>query len=278
MAKNYYEILGVDENVSTDELKKIYRQLSIKYHPDRNQGDKEAEEKFKEIAEAYEVLSDEEKRKKYDFERKMGEGGGFDPFSAFGGFDPFSHFGGFGRHHKPIEKGSDIFLNVNVSLSDIYNKKHVKVSYNKNVPCHHCNGSGAEGGKVSICPICNGTGVITTTKIEGNVRYATQMPCQHCHGQGKTIDKKCKHCNGSGFEVTKDYLDFNIPEEAFDGANVMVEGRGDLPKSKDGIPGNLVLIFHIKPDDYFKVTNEGLVHEEYIPFTRYHRRVHQQPQ
>jgi molecular chaperone DnaJ len=270
MAKNYYEILGVDENVKPDELRKVYRKLSLQYHPDRNPDNKEAEEKFKEISEAYDVLSDEEKRKKYDFERKVGSnGGGFNPFGGFGegGFGGFSDFfNGFGRRQQ-VEKGNDVYLNVNVSLEDIYNKKYVKISYNKHIPCHFCDGTGAEGGKVKTCTHCNGSGMISNTQVHGNTIYTSQSPCPTCHGQGKIIEKKCTHCNGNGFENTKAYFEFNIPEGAFDGANVMVEGKGDLPKSPNGIPGNLILIFHIKPHDYFKVTNDGLVHEEYVPIS-----------
>lgn len=266
MTKNFYEILGVDENATADEIKKKYRKLSIQYHPDRNPDNKEAEEKFKEIAEAYEILSDENKRKQYDIERK---GGGFNPFEGFGGhgFADFSNFfgNGFGRRQQ-VEKGNDIYVNVNISLQDIYNQKNINVDYNKHMPCHFCNGTGAEGGKVNICPHCNGSGMVSKTQVHGNTIYTTQSPCQHCQGKGKTIDKKCSHCNGSGHEVIKDKVNFNIPSGAFDGASMLMEGYGDLPKSTNGIPGNLVVTFHIIPDDYFKVENGILTHDEYIPF------------
>jgi molecular chaperone DnaJ len=262
MAKNYYEILGVDENATADEIKKSYRKLSIKYHPDRNPDDKEAEEKFKEIAEAYETLSDENKRKQYDIERK---GGGFNPFGGFGSHDFSDFFSGFGRRQQ-VEKGEDVYVNVNITLQDIYKQKNIEVNYSKHAPCHFCNGTGAEGGKVTVCPHCNGSGMISKTQVHGNAIYTTQSPCPHCQGKGKTIDKKCVHCNGSGNEIIKDKVDFNIPSGAFDNASMLMEGYGDLPKTKNGIPGNLVITFHIIPDEYFKVENGTLVHDEYIPF------------
>lgn len=263
MAKNYYEILGVDENATADEIKKKYRKLSIQFHPDRNPDNKEAEEKFKEIAEAYETLSDEDKRKQYDIERK---GGGFNPFGGFGGRDFSDFFGGFSRRQQ-VEKGTDVYVNVDISLQDIFNQKNIEVSYNKNIPCHFCDGTGAEGGKVNVCPHCNGSGMISKTQVQGNAIYTTQTPCQHCQGRGKTIDKKCPHCNGSGNETMKDKIKFNVPPGAFDNASMLMEGYGDLPKTRNGIPGNLIITFHIKPDDYFKVENGVLTHDEYIPFT-----------
>ena len=274
MAKNYYEILGLtdeDKKLPNDEfkkkLKKVFKPLAVKYHPDKNQGDKDAEEKFKEINEAYEILSDDDKRQKYDLEQNGMDGFGFDPFSAFrgnGGFsDFFSNFGG----HRHVEKGNDVYVNVNVSLEDIFNEKEIEVTYNKHAPCHHCKGTGAEGGKVTICPVCGGRGVVTNTRIEGNVRYATQTPCSNCRGVGHIAEKKCNHCSGTGNEAIHSKIKFKIPSGAFDNASMLMEGHGDIPKTQNGIPGNLIVTFHIIPHDYFKVENGMLTHDEYIPFT-----------
>lgn len=266
MAKNYYEILGVDKNATPDEIKKKYRKLAAKLHPDKNPDNKEAEEQFKEVAEAYETLSDPDKKQTYDWELEMGGGGGFSPFGS--GFDPFGSdfLGGF-RKRQTFERGQDVFVNVDVSLEDIYNEKEIEIRYNKNVPCHFCNGSGAEGGKIITCPHCKGTGTITNMQMHGNATYMTQTPCPRCNGRGQYPETPCKHCHGSGLESTKETVKIKIPKEVFDGATLGMEGKGDLPKTKNGIPGNLVLIFHIKPNDYFRISNGHLVHDEYIPFT-----------
>ena len=271
MAKNYYDILGVSQNATPDEIKKSYRKLAAKYHPDKNPGDKEAEEKFKEVAEAYDTLSDSEKKQQYDWQQTMGSGQG-DPWGAFGGgfggFGGFSGFGGFGGFgQKPVEKGQDVYVNVDVSLEDIFNEKEVEVKYNKNAPCHFCSGTGAEGGFVKTCPHCGGSGMITNRSVRGNATYVTQSPCTHCNATGKIAETPCKHCHGSGFENMQGRVSFKVPAGVFENANMLMEGHGDLPRSKNGIPGNLVLIFHIRPNDYFRVVNKTLIHDEYVPIT-----------
>lgn len=266
MAKNYYEVLGVDKNVSADDLKKKYRKLSLQYHPDKNPGDKEAEDKFKEIAEAYSVLSDDEKRKKYDLEQTMGATGGFGNWGDIFGNHGFSDFfGGFGQQRRPVEKGNDVYVNVNVSLKDIYNQKKGAIKYTKHVPCHFCNGTGAENGKVKHCTTCNGTGVVTNTQVHGNSIFTSQTQCPACGGKGSIPEKQCSHCHGNGLEEVKSNVEFQIPNGVFDGASMLMEGYGDLPKSANGIPGNLIVMFHVIPDDYFRVDNGNLVHDEYVP-------------
>lgn len=272
MKKSYYEILGVDKKATQDEIKKKYRKLSIKFHPDKQLGKsenekKEAEEKFKELVEAYSVLSNTEKREKYDFEQEMKSKGGFDPFSNFNqsGFGDF--FSGFGKQQQTIERGGDVYVNVNVSLQDIYNNKNGKINYTKHIPCQACNGTGAEDGKIKVCPTCNGQGIIRDTKIQGNMVFSTQHVCPTCQGSGKLAEKKCEHCNGKGLEATKASVEFIIPSEVFDGASMLMEGYGDLPKTNNGIPGNLVIIFHLKEDEYFRVSNKNLVHDEYVPIS-----------
>lgn len=266
MAKNYYEVLGVDKNVSADDLKKKYRKLSLQYHPDKNPGNKEAEDKFKEIAEAYSVLSDDEKRKKYDLEQTMGVNGSFGNWGDIFGNQGFSDFfGGFGQQRRPVERGNDVYVNVNVSLKDIYNQKKGAIKYTKHVPCHFCNGTGAENGKVKHCTTCNGTGVVTNTQVHGNSIFTSQTQCPACGGKGSIPEKQCSHCHGNGLEEVKSNVEFQIPNGAFDGASMLMEGYGDLPKSANGIPGNLIIMFHIIPDDYFRVANGNLVHDEYVP-------------
>lgn len=267
MSKNYYEILGVDKKATDKEIKNSFRKLSVKYHPDKNEGNKEAEEKFKEIAEAYEVLSDKDKRQKYDWEQEMqANGGGFNPFSNFmhSGFGDF--FNGYNQRQQPIERGNDVYINLNVKLKDIYEEKKIEAKYNKRVPCSHCNGTGAENGKLNHCTHCNGTGVITNRQMKGNMAFINQTQCPHCNGKGKIPEKICTHCNGTGYETIRTSVTFQIPAGAFDKANMLIDGHGDLPRTPNGIPGNLVVIFNILPDDYFKVVNGYLVHEEHVPF------------
>ena len=264
MAKNYYEVLGVDKNATAADIKKKYKRLAVKYHPDKNQGDKEAEEKFKEISEAYNVLSDDEKRKKYDLEQSGG-------FSGFGDWANFANhgfndfFSGFNRQ-QPKEHGNDINVNVNISLQDIYNGKNGKIKYTRHEPCHFCNGTGAENGNVKTCPTCNGIGMISQTQMRGNAMFTTRSICPTCHGRGSMAEKVCTHCNGQGLEANKATLEFKIPNEAFDGATMLMTGYGDLPRSSNGTPGNLIVTFHIIPDDYYRVVNNTLIHDEYVPF------------
>lgn len=272
MAKDFYEILEITEEekkLPFDEFKKIlkknYKKLALKYHPDKNPDNKEAEEKFKEITEANDTLSDEKKKQEYDMQQQGF--GGFNGFGGFGGFD-FSNFGfgGFGRRQQ-VEKGNDVYVNVDVTLEQVYNMDELTFKYTKKVPCAKCNGTGSDDGKITYCTHCGGTGMISESKFQGNAIFTTQKHCYHCNGTGKIIDKPCKSCQGSGFEKVKNEISIKIPAGVYDGAKIMIENNGDLPRTKNGIPGNLIIIFRIKPHDYFKIINNTLVHEEYVPIT-----------
>ena len=274
MAKNYYEILGIsedDKKLTDDKFKKLvrgkYKPLALKYHPDKNPDDKEAEEKFKEISEAYDVLSDSEKRKKYDFEQSVGNGGGFNPFAGFNGFN-FSNASDFFRGFNTREqfvKGDDIHLNVNVTLQDIYNQKTIETFYYKNILCPKCDGTGAIDGKLKQCKRCNGRGMIVETQVHGNSVFQRQSICPECNGKGNIPEKECEHCKGKGVERIRTSVKFPIPKEAFDNSTMLMEGQGNFPNSKNGIPGDLYIVFHIVPDSYFKVSNKNVIHEEYVP-------------
>ena len=276
MVKNFYEILGLNEDdkkLSEEEFnkkaKKNYHSLSLKYHPDKNPNNSEAEEKFKEIAEAYNTLSNKEKRQQYDFEQNMKNGGGFNPFDLGGfGFNPFD-LGGFGNFsgfskHQTIERGEDVIVNVDVTLSTIFNEENITISYSKKIPCHFCNGTGSENGKVIKCTICNGLGFVSQTQVNGHIVYTSQTQCPNCHGKGEIIEKKCSDCNGTGFEALKTEITIKTPKQVYEGANVTLEGYGDIPRSFNGVPGNLIIVFHIVQDDYFKVNNGHLVHCEEV--------------
>ena len=208
--RDYYEILEISRDATNDEIKKAYRKKAIQYHPDKNPDNKEAEEKFKEAAEAYEVLSDADKRNKYDrFGHSGVNGQSFhshdmrDIFSMFGdifgnfggGFDNFggfSGFGGFGNNQTRREKGKNLKVRIDLELKDILNGVEKKIKIKKPIKCNHCNGSGSEDGKEKTCYTCNGSG--KTVKLETSFfsHIQTVTTCSTCNGKGKLIEKKCK--------------------------------------------------------------------------------------
>ena len=262
MAKrDYYEVLGVDKNASANDIKKAYRKLAIQYHPDKNPGDKEAEEKFKEAAEAYGVLSDPDKKARYDqfgFEGLGGAGGagGFsgagmdinDIFSMFGdifggrgGFGGFSGFGGGGSSRPAKFRGSDQRVKVKLTLQEIANGVTKKFKLKKYVPCTHCNGSGAENGAVETCPECKGTGRVARTQQSIFGMMQTEVACPHCNGQGKIIKNKCKHCNGDGIVMGEEIVEVNIPAGVYEGMQLSMRGKGNAGKH-NGIPGDLLIL------------------------------------
>ena len=261
MAKrDYYEVLGVDKNASANDIKKAYRKLAIQYHPDKNPGDKEAEEKFKEAAEAYGVLSDPDKKARYDqfgFEGVSGAGGsGFggagmdinDIFSMFGdifggrgGFGGFGGFGGGGGSRPAKFRGSDQRVKVKLTLQEIANGVTKKFKLKKYVPCTHCNGSGAENGAVDTCPECKGTGRVIRTQQSFFGMMQSEVACPHCNGQGKIIKNKCKHCNGEGIVMGEEIVEVNIPAGVYEGMQLSMRGKGNAGKF-NGVPGDLLIL------------------------------------
>ena len=261
MAKrDYYEVLGVDKNASANDIKKAYRKLAIQYHPDKNPGDKEAEEKFKEAAEAYGVLSDPDKKARYDqfgFEGVSGAGGsGFggagmdinDIFSMFGdifggrgGFGGFGGFGGGGGSRPAKFRGSDQRVKVKLTLQEISNGVTKKFKLKKYVPCTHCNGSGAENGAVETCPECKGTGRVIRTQQSFFGMMQSEVACPHCNGQGKIIKNKCKHCNGEGIVMGEEIVEVNIPAGVYEGMQLSMRGKGNAGKF-NGVPGDLLIL------------------------------------
>ncbi|MBQ4062651.1 MAG: molecular chaperone DnaJ [Bacteroidaceae bacterium] len=260
MAKrDYYEVLGVDRNASASDIKKAYRKKAIEYHPDKNPGNKEAEEKFKEAAEAYSVLSDPDKKARYDqfgFEGVSGAagGGGFgqgmdmnDIFSMFGdifggggGFGGFSGFGG-GRSSGPAKfRGSDLRVKVKLTLQEIANGVTKKFKLKKNVACQHCGGSGAEGNATETCPECGGTGRVVRTQQSFFGMMRTEVACTRCNGTGKIIKNKCKHCNGEGVVMGEEVVEIQIPAGVADGMQLSMRGKGNAGKH-NGINGDLLI-------------------------------------
>ena len=261
MAKrDYYEVLGVERTASAAEIKKAYRKLAIQYHPDKNPGDKEAEEKFKEAAEAYRVLSDADKKARYDqfgFEGVSGAGGGSgfggagmdmnDIFSMFGdifggrgGFGGFGGFGGSGAGPTKF-RGSDQRVKVKLTLQEIANGVTKKFKLKKYVTCTHCNGSGAKGGAVETCPDCNGTGRVVRTQQSFFGMMRSEVACPRCNGQGKIVKEKCPHCNGDGIMMGEEIVEVNIPAGVYEGMQLSMRGKGNAGKF-NGVPGDLLIL------------------------------------
>ncbi len=260
MAKrDYYEVLGVDRNASANDIKKAYRKLAIQYHPDKNPGDKEAEEKFKEAAEAYSVLSDADKKARYDqfgFEGVSGAGaGGFsgagmdmnDIFSMFGdifgGRGGFSGFGGFGGGSSAPQKhrGNDLRVKAKLTLQEIANGTTKKFKLKKYVACSHCNGSGAEGNSYETCPECKGTGRIIRTQQSFFGMMRSEVACPHCGGEGKIIKNKCSHCHGEGIVLGEEVVEIQIPAGVVEGMQLSMRGKGNAGK-RNGINGDLLIV------------------------------------
>lgn len=265
--RDYYEVLGVAKNAGPDEIKKAYRKLAIKYHPDRNPGDKEAEEKFKEAAEAYDVLSNEEKRQKYDqFGHNMGPqgfpggDGGFSGFYSSGGMsmeDIFAQFGdifgggGFGgatggsrrRSSRPAQRrGSNLRIRVKLTLEDIAKGVSKTLKIPTFCKCEHCNGTGAKDGVAfATCPQCHGTGSID--QIQNTIFGAMQstVTCPQCEGSGKIITENCQYCRGEGVIKQDQTVSFNIPAGAVEGQEFTVKGKGNAPR-RGGINGDLIVL------------------------------------
>ena len=271
--KSYYEILGVEKNASADEIKKAYKKKAIQYHPDRNPGDKEAEEKFKEAAEAYSVLSDPDKRQRYDQFGKAGVsgaagnggpfGGGFgggmsmdDIFSMFGdifggrgGFGSFSGFGGGGGGSQQRKfRGSDLRVRVKLNLKEISTGVEKKFKLKKYVACPHCHGSGAEGsGGTETCPTCKGRGTVIRTQQTILGTMQTQTTCPTCGGEGHVIKNKCTHCGGDGIVMGEETVTVKIPAGVAEGMQLSMSGKGNAGKH-NGIPGDLLIVVEEEKD------------------------------
>lgn len=281
--RDYYEVLGVSKTATEDELKKSYRKLALKYHPDRNPGDKESEEKFKEAAEAYEVLSNKDKRAKYDqFGHAGVDGQGFggggqnmnmdDIFSMFGdifgGFGGGGFSGGFGgqrsRGGRRVNKGSSLRIKVKLTLEDIEKGVEKKIKVNKYVTCSTCHGSGAkEGSDTTNCTQCHGSGYITQVQrtILGNMQ--TQAVCPTCSGEGKIIKDKCTSCHGDGIVKQEEVITINIPAGVADGMQISFAGLGNAG-ARNGVNGDLIVSVEELPHEDFERDGNNICHQTYI--------------
>lgn len=272
---DYYEILEVTRDADKGTIKKAYRKMAMKYHPDKNPDDNEAEEKFKAVNEAYQVLSDEQKRQIYDRYGKQGleghgQGGGFS-----GGFDDLgsifeemfgnSGFGGFGssrRERKTYNYNLDIAVELEVEFNEaIFGcKKDVNYKYKK--ACDDCNGTGAKGGKLSTCSHCGGQGQIHMR--QGFMTFA--QTCPHCNGSGQSVGDKCKSCKGLGYDEVEDSFEVNIPEGVNDGNRIRVSNKGNI--APNGSRGDLYLQIKVKEDSHYVRHDDDIYFEVPIFFTQ----------
>lgn len=288
MAKrDYYEVLGVDKSTSADDIKKAYRKLALKYHPDRNPGDKEAEEKFKEAAEAYSVLSDPDKKARYDqFGHAGVDGqGGFggqgmnmnDIFSQFGsifgdifgGGGGFGGFGGFGGGQqggrRNVARGTNMRIKVKMTLEEIDKGVEKKVKLNKYVSCPTCGGTGAKGNAYETCSHCHGQGYVTEIRRTILGQMQTQSVCPHCGGDGKIIKDKCTTCHGDGIVKQDEIVTINIPAGVSDGMNLQMSGKGNAAP-RGGVPGDLIIQIEELPHDVFERQESNLYYNALITF------------
>lgn len=275
MAKrDYYEVLGVDKNASADEIKKAYRKLAVKYHPDKNPGDKEAEEKFKEAAEAYSVLSDADKKAKYDQFGHAGVDGSAPDFSGGfgnlndilndlfgGGFGGFGGFGGGfgggrgGQRQQKVYRGRDIRVRVKLTLEEIAKGVEKEISIERSVPCKDCGGKGAKNSSdIKTCSACNGTGQVqrvVNTFLGQTVTYST---CQQCGGEGKVISNPCRSCGGTGLVRKRETIKVKIPAGVEAGMQMNISGEGHAAKN-NGVNGDLLVV--IEEQEHPNLKREG---------------------
>jgi len=273
--RDYYEVLGVAKNASADEIKKAYRKLAIKYHPDKNPGNKEAEEKFKEAAEAYSVLSDADKKAKYDQFGHAGVDGAGPDFSggfgnlndilndlfggAFGG--GFGGFGGFGggfgggQRRERVYRGRDIRVRVKLTLEEIAHGVEKEISIEKSVPCKDCGGKGARNSSdIKTCPACNGTGQVQRVVNSFLGQTVTYSTCQQCGGEGKIISNPCGTCHGTGLVRQRETIKVKIPAGVEAGMQMTVQGEGHAAKN-NGINGDLLVV--IEEQEHPDLRREG---------------------
>ena len=278
MAKrDYYEVLGVDKGASAEDIKKAYRKMAIKYHPDKNPGDKEAEEKFKEAAEAYSVLSDADKKARYDqFGHAGVEGAGPDFSGGFGNLNDilndlfggafgggFGGFGGFGggfggqrgQRQQRVYRGRDIRVRVKLTLEEIANGVEKEISIEKNVPCTECGGKGAKNNSdIKTCPACQGTGQVQRVVNSFLGQTVTYSTCQQCGGEGKIISNPCRSCNGTGLVRKRETIKVKIPAGVEAGMQLTLQGEGHAAKN-NGINGDLLVV--IEEQEHANLKREG---------------------
>ena len=279
--RDYYEVLGVGKSANADEIKKAYRQKALQYHPDRNPGNKEAEEKFKEAAEAYEVLSDANKKSRYDQFGHAGVGssaasdgmGGFggagfgnmeDIFSRFGDiFGDFGFGGGF-QGGRQVNRGSNLRVKLKLNLQEIANGVEKKIKVQKHSSCKECKGTGAaKGSGFNTCNTCHGSGYVTRVQRTFIGQIQSTAPCPTCHGEGKIITDKCKACHGQGIVNGEEVISVRIPAGVENGMQLSVAGQGNAGP-RGGVAGDLIVLIEEIEDDLLKRHGNDLYYEHFI--------------
>ena len=286
--RDYYEVLGVEKNATADQIKKAYRRKAIEYHPDKNPGNKEAEDKFKEAAEAYEVLSNPDKRARYDQFGHAGMSGAAGNGGPFGGFsggmsmdDIFSMFGdifgghsgfggGFGGGYSSNQqrrfRGADLRVKVKLNLKEISTGVEKKFKLKKYVQCSHCHGMGAEGNSgTETCPTCNGTGSVIRNQQTILGTMQTRVTCSTCGGEGKIIKEKCKECSGEGIIYGEEVVTVKIPAGVAEGMQLTMNGKGNAGKH-NGIPGDLLILIEEEVDKDLIRDEDDLIYNLLLSF------------
>lgn len=284
--RDYYEVLGVEKNSSKEDIKKAYRKLAMQYHPDRNPDDKEAEEKFKEAAEAYEVLSNDEKKSKYDRFGHNGLRGGAEGFSNIN--DIFSHFsdifgGGFGggsifddffggagqtrgRKRGTGVPGSDLKVTLKLTLEEIATGTTKKIKIKKHLKCDVCNGTGAKGGNsVKTCPVCNGSGEVRSVSRSVFGQFVNIQTCSNCDGEGSVVDDPCRNCSGDGRVYGESTIKINVPAGVSNGSYMTIRGEGNSGK-RNGQSGNIIVIFEELQHEFFVRDGDNIIYELFLSY------------
>jgi molecular chaperone DnaJ len=278
--RDYYEVLEIPKNSSKEDIKKAYRKQALKYHPDRNPGDKNAEEKFKEAAEAYEVLSDNDKKTKYDQFGHDGLGRNFhnqgmrmeDIFSHFGdifsnfdpfgqsGFDPFTNIGNRRGNTKRVNKGSNLRINVKLTLNEILTSVEKVIKIKRQDVCNSCGGTGAfDNNSIKTCSTCQGSGQIIRVINTGFGQMQTASICPTCRGEGKTITKNCSSCSGEGILEKDDVININIPAGVARGMQLVAEGKGNAAR-RGGSYGDLLIVIDEEPHPFLIRQGKDLIY------------------
>lgn len=286
MAKrDYYEVLGVTRNATKEEIKKAYRKMAMQYHPDRNPGDKSAEDKFKEAAEAYEILSNDEKRNNYDrfgHEGVRGSGFGSEGFSSvndifshfsdiFGGSSIFDEFFGSSQRSRSRRRsagtpGSDLRVTLKLTLEEIAAGTSKKLKIKKQVRCSDCNGTGAQAGtSLKTCPVCNGAGEVKTVSRSVFGQFVNITACHNCYGEGQVVDSPCRKCSGDGRVEDEVTIKIDVPAGVEDGNYMTLQGEGNAGK-RGGQAGDIIVVFQEIPHEHFIREKNDIVYNLFLTF------------